>query len=227
MRMGFTSSWSAKPVGTKLAFNDGFASTIDFDFSSSDIYQNALLFLEGVVKDFESISFNDKEFGFPGIRGIITYGQRFSYDYCNTSFDLSSQRTIAYFPSAFQMNTAFSKAYIIEESGSRANLCGNSLFFDVETYKALMYAAKILNYPLPTIEDKGSSIVVKVYDKDGWFADLIIESSPYHYGKSEKYDSRGIETELYKYISLYSRIDEIASIGAYYQNHRYSTIDTE
>ncbi|MBQ9552622.1 MAG: hypothetical protein IJU96_07640 [Clostridia bacterium] len=227
VRTGFTSSWSAKPVGTRLTFNDGFASTIDFDLASADSYQDALIFLEGVINDFESINYYDKRIGFPGIRGIITFGQRFSYDSSNSSFDISSKRTIAYFPSEFQMNTAFSKAFIMEESGSRANLSGNYLFIDVEVYNTLVEAAKALNYPIPQIEAKDNRTLLKVFDKSGWFADLVIDSSPYLYGKSEKYNNRGIETKLYKYVSIHSRIDEIASEATYCQSIRYSRIDEE
>ena len=110
LKMLSHTNWSIAPVGTRLIFNDGFASTIDVNILSSEHFNKLLYFLDGVVNDFDFINYNDREKGFPGIRGVITCGQRFVYDSCSQSYDIFSKKTISYFPVEFQMNTAFSKA---------------------------------------------------------------------------------------------------------------------
>lgn len=225
IKMQFHCSYSAVPVGTRLAFNDGFASTIDICTSSIDHFKKLLFFLEGAIKDFEVISHYDIRKGFPGIRGIIACGQRFSYDSCSHSYDVLGEKTLAYFPLEFQMNTAFSKAFIIEESGSRANIAGNNLYFDIEIYKFLKRASEEIGCRPPQIVEQGNDFLVKIYDMKGWFADLCVERNGIVFGPSTKYNNRGIETVLYKYKSLYSKIDEYAKEAAYQQALRYSKME--
>ena len=225
--MSFTSSETVNTVGTKLVFNDGFASTIDFDVTSSESYQKVLIFREGIIKDYESIKYTDQRKGFPGVRGVITIGQRFSYDSCNISSDVFTNRIVSYFPSAFQMNTAFSKAFLMEESGSRANLCGSSLFIDVEVYNFLRDAAKTLGYTLPQVHEQENEIQIKIYNKDGWFITVIVDHQEYPYGPNKEYSNRGIETKLYRFHTMHSLIDVLAGEAAYFQARRYSLIDEE
>lgn len=225
LKMLFHSSWSVEPLGTRLAFNDGFSSTIDVDVSSSEHYKKLLYFLEGIVKDFNSINHYDKKNGFPGIRGIITYGQRFAYDSCSQSYDVFSEKTISYFPTEFQMNTAFSKAFIIEESGNRANITGDNLYFDIAVYKFLEQSAKAIGFRPPEVFEQENEFLVKIYDPNGWFADLCVGKNKVVFGKSDKYSNRGIETILYKYKSLHSKIDDYAKDIAYQQACRYSKIE--
>ena len=96
-----------------------------------------LYFIEGIIQDFQSLNITDKRNGFPGARSILSIGHRFSYDGCNHSYDLIQNRTTAYYPNEFQMNTAFSKAYIMEESGSCANISGSSLYIDCAVFDFL------------------------------------------------------------------------------------------
>lgn len=227
LRLLFTTTLSVKQVGTKLSFNDGFANTIDITPLNTESYMETLLFLEGVIQDFDSLNTTDKREGFPGARGVLTIGQRFSYDCCNHSFDLISERTTAYYPKDFQMNTAFSKAFIMEESGSRAEIKGSNLYIDNAVFDFLKSAAVKINCELPVFEEQGDDIVVKLFSSKGWFADIHLDSKPIIYGKSEKYDNRGIETILYRYKSIHSIIDEIASEAAYQQAYRYSLMEDD
>mgnify|MGYP001623665238 CR=1 FL=1 len=227
LNMLFHTSWSITPCGTRLAFNDGFASTIDIDVSSSEHYNHLLFFLEGAIKDFSSINHFDKEKGFPGIRGIITYGQRFSYDPCSQHYDVITKQTISYFPVEFQMNTAFSKAFILEESGSRANITGNNLYFDITVYKFLEQSANTIGFHPPEVFEQEDDFLVKIYDINGWFADLRVEKDEIVFGESTNYNNRGIKTTLYKYKSLHSKIDDYAKDVAYQQFCRYAKIEDD
>lgn len=227
LRMQFTSTWSAKQVGTKLAFNDGFASTIDITPLNDESYRDMLLFIEGIINDFDSLNGTDKRNGFPGARGILTIGHRFCYDSCSHAYDLMQKRTTAYHPKEFQMNTAFSKAFIMEESGSRANIKGSNLFIDTAIFEFLKNAAKIIKCEPPVFEEKSNSIVVKLFSSSGWFADIYLDPSAIEYHQSETYNNRGIETTLYRYKTIHSVIDEMASEAAYQQARRYSLMEDD
>ena len=96
--------------------------------------------------------------------------------------------------------------------------------YDVDFLKS---AAVKINCELPVFEEQGDDIVVKLFSSKGWFADIHLDSKPIIYGKSEKYDNRGIETILYRYKSIHSIIDEIASEAAYQQAYRYSLMEDD
>lgn len=215
----FHSSWSASPVGTKLVFNDGYASTIDCLPSPDnyDNYKNILYFLEGAIKDYESLNSRDKQYGFPGARSIISLGQRFSYDTCSHSFDMIFKRTISYYPEEFQMNTAFSKAFIMEEAGSKAKISGSNMYFDASLFSYLNNFAKMTGCSPFQITKEATVIKLNVFEGNYWFADLCFDSSPIRFGGKMGYENRGIETTLYRYIehSLHSIIDDAAFEASY------------
>ncbi len=227
LRLLFTSSLAVKPLGTRLTFNDGFASTIDVDPISPDTYYETLLFLEGALHDFESINIEDQRRKFPGARGIITLGQRFSYDCCNSTYDLLSNRTTSYHPMEFQMNTAFSKAFIMEESGSRAGITGSHLYIDIEVYRYLAKASHEIGCPIPSIQYENDELVLQVHGPKSWFAELRFDATPVEYGESDKYKNRGIETKLYRFKSMHSIIDDWAKEAAYQQSRRYAMMDDD
>lgn len=79
----------------------------------------------------------------------------------------------------------------------------------------------------PQIVEQGNDFLVKIYDMNGWFADLCVERNGIVFGTSTKYNNRGIETVLYKYKSLYSKIDEYAKEAAYQQALRYSKMEDD
>lgn len=222
-----TFTLAAKQVGTKLVFNDGFASTIDIVPLSKERYMDILYFIEGIIQDFQSLNITDKRNGFPGARSILTIGHRFSYDGCNHSYDLIQNRTTAYYPNEFQMNTAFSKAYIMEESGSNANISGSSLYIDCAVFDFLKKAALELKYEPPKFLKEQDCIVMKLYSPSGWFADIYFDADTIAYGKSSQYENRGIETTLYRYQKIHSIIDEIANEAAHQQAYRYSLMDDD
>ena len=226
LRLQFTSSWSVKPLGTKLAFNDGFASTIDINPITPETFHDALLFLEGIITDYGSLNSEDKREGFPGARGIITLGQRFSYDCCNSSYDLLSNRTTSYHPVEFQMNTAFSKAFLMEESGSRAGITGSNLYIDIEVFHYIAKAAREIGCQTPQIKTVGDELMVKIFAPGGWFADLEFECVPILYKESLEYKNRGIETMLYRFKHMHSIIDDWSKEVAYQEARPYSIMDS-
>lgn len=227
LRLLFTTSMAVRPLGTRLTFNDGFASTIDVDPVTQDSYEQTLLFLEGALHDFESINIEDQRRNFPGVRRIITLGQRFSYDHCNSSFDLLSERTVSYHPVEFQMNTAFSKAFLMEESGSRAGIAGSHLYIDMDVYHHITRAAYQIGCKVPTIKIEDDVLVLEIFGPKGWFATLHFDRAPIIYGENSNYKNRGIETTLYKFKCMHSVIDDLANEAAYQQSLRYSLMEKE
>lgn len=204
----FTSGWATHSVGVRLSINDGYACTIDIGEDANEI-SSTYTFLEGAVQDFLAISDIDKRAGNPGVRGVITIGERFSHTLGNEAV-IFSGKTVSYYPSEFQMNTSFSKATIIEESGSRAGIIGSNLYIDKDVYGYLVFVAKHLGFQKPSTEIVGNNIIVHVYEPAGWFADITLDTQIVKYQQSENYSNRGIETELYRFISIHSKIDDLA-----------------
>lgn len=221
----FTSGWATHPVGVRLSINDGYACTIDIGEDAkgiADIYT----FLEGALQDFLAISAIEKREGNPGVRGVITIGERFSHALGNEAV-LFPGKTVSYFPSEFQMNTSFSKATIIEESGSRAGIMGSNLYLDREIYYYLLFVAKYLGFQEPSIEIVENNVIVHIFEPRGWFADVTLDSQVIKYQKSEKYNNRGIETELYRFISIHSKIDDMVKEAAWQRMKMVSMMEEE
>lgn len=221
----FTSGWATHPVGVRLSINDGFACTIDIGEEAREI-SDTYTFLEGALQDFQAIDVIEKREGNPGGRGVITIGERFSHAMGNEAV-VSSRRVVSYFPAEFQMNTSFSKATIMEESGSRAGICGSNLYIDREIYDYLLFVAKHLGFQEPTIEKDKENIIVHVFEPAGWFADIVLDAQPVKYQKSEDYNNRGIETELYRFISMHSKLEDMAKEAAWQRMKMLSKMEAE
>lgn len=215
----FINGWAIYPVGVRLSINDGYACTIDIGEDAREI-SDTYTFLEGALHDFLSISEIEKREGNPGVRGVITIGERFSHTWGNEAI-LASGKTVSYFPSEFQMNTSFSKATIMEESGSRAGIIGPYLYIDKEIYDYLLFVAEYFGFQEPSIEIVENNIIVHIFDSMGWFADITLDS------QMVKYSNRGIKTELYKFISKHSKIDDQAKEAAWQRMKMVSMMEAE
>jgi hypothetical protein len=139
---------NTSPNGEKsLVLNDGLVKVglID-ELIEPDIIG---LFLRGCI--FTHLSINEKELesNFPGCRSILSFGQSINYIEDEIKFDdyvfnytkpnpngmssLASKNgnpTIVYNPSPFQMNTAFSKSYILDSLGSKYGIEKNKIYID-------------------------------------------------------------------------------------------------
>ena len=130
-----------------LTLNDGFArSSITERFT--DPVQPSMWF-RGCLFSHQCLNEKDSENGFPGARTVISHGKSLKHSCEELRFDdfvfpytkknpqsLSSiakrngNPQIYINPINFQMNTAFSKAYIIDEAGSEAGISGPNFFID-------------------------------------------------------------------------------------------------
>ena len=130
-----------------FTLNDGLVRNFDI---TREHYPVILDWLANVIYTFDLINRLDTQNGHPGLRGVLAYGQRIKYidknytgrgEYIQTSperKDIFNKKIVVYSPSELQMNTAFSKAYIIEGSGSKKGVSGNNLYIDLEVINKIV-----------------------------------------------------------------------------------------
>ncbi len=211
----YFSGLSSTSYGKKMHLNDGIISNYDIDTDTS--FMGVLLFLDAIIADFDSLNWRDQANGYPGVRGVITCGQRVCYDHTNLTHLVNTDEDTCYHPREFQMNTAFSKAFLVEESGSKAGIAGPSLYIDFEIFgKLRSYAGiKIME------QAKDSEIIFVIEDNTKWMATLTfdLEAIPYQH--------HGIDTIFYRLKSSQTIIGEYAKMVAHQQAQRYSQWDDE
>jgi len=133
-----------------LILNDGIAKVVPFyDSKYQSLLLQASIFFREVVMIHQEIKKNEAAKELPGARSVVAFGNSASYieeefkldDYyfnytkpdpegLSTAAKRTGNPTIIYNPSQLQMNTAFSKAYILESAGSKGGLKGANLFID-------------------------------------------------------------------------------------------------
>lgn len=135
----FTTSICSPFYETLFALNDGFIR--NFDIPPNNISCILSWFID-VIRKFKAINEMDIQNGYCGARGVIAYGNRAQYreinslgkgDFIQTTADRKleyNKKQIVLTPGELQMNTAFSKAYIIESGGHRSGLINNKLHID-------------------------------------------------------------------------------------------------
>ena len=225
-----------------LVLNDVFIRSTDIEKMSDNSLYN-IIWLEQTIMNFYHLNQIDKSMNFPGARGILTYGHR--YNYMSNQLTLAditqsteerlkelSKTTLVYSPKEFQMNTGFSKAYIMESAGSRAGLSGSNLFIDKEfidifikyinTKKAYFI---ILDDDIEERKNKGLDVTSEGYQPTKLRIEEVVESDfisirfinnvdgvdslffALYFDKNIIYFSdKGINTNLYKLIA-YTNID--------------------
>ena len=190
-------------LGKTLSLNDGVIKTRDFIYNDESKVVGWLRFIAALVWDFERINYMDKENGFPGVRGVITFGKRFYYDSTNASYDALKKEDVAYHPREFQMNTAFSKAYIMEESGSKMGLEGSYLFWDKKVFEQLTQYINNSTYHDKFYckeYDNENEHIFEIGDEIGWALRCFCEKDPI------EYSYRGIKTKVYKMVNSITQI---------------------
>lgn len=210
-----TGGASAVTMGTKLYMNDGIVASIDVEPADSSLH-DTLSFLEAILHDYNILNNIDKRAQYPGIRGVITCGHRFCHDSSNMSQDLRSNHITAYYPAEFQMNTAFSKAFIVEGSGSKAGISGANMYID----KDLIFFFETY-FNGCTIDIKHSDIEkeVRIEYLGQWFATLIVDAIPV------KYANKGINTDFYRLKTFQAYYDQLAKEAAFLQAQKYAYME--
>lgn len=165
----------------KLMFNDSIAITQDYDPNTPNITK-LFFFLDAFICDYLLANKIDMEKGFPGIRGVVSIGQRFEAD--NTSITEDGMIIKVYHPRAFQMNTAFSKAYIIEGSGKKMGITGPCLYIDSDVFD--IFQRKEI------VSENEDTLTIRLYGGLHYYSNFELDR------ETIKYDYMGIKTNLYR-----------------------------
>lgn len=162
------------PFERNLILNDGIAKVFH-PKSKFDDKSNLLgisMFLRSCVELHMSINETEHENGFPGCRTVLAFGENIEYlaeevrfdDYVwNYSKPNGSEISrlaksvgnpiVIYNPKELQMNTAFSKAYILESGGTKSGLQGNFLYIDKSVINAIEKYSRDQGYHSTWVED--------------------------------------------------------------------------
>lgn len=177
-----------------LILNDGIAKV--YHPWTKELWADNILgismYFRSCVELHMSISKTEHKNNYPGCRSVISFGDNIEYladeirldDYVvNYSkpkgSDLSdlAQKTgnpvIIYNPKELQMNTAFSKAYLLESGGTKAGLPGNFMYIDQSVLDGISYYAKDKGYtPVWTEDEDGIKFFIP--RENGNLSDVII-----------------------------------------------------
>lgn len=140
-----TSNDPSKEVA--LVLNDGLARV--YDLPDPDDESNQFLWwLHSAISNHWIVNASDQETGNPGLRSVLTFGDRVRTWRGNKSWgdhfigstamkSIADRKICIYSPEEFQLNLAFSKAYIIESLGKKGGLAGSALYIDSEALLAI------------------------------------------------------------------------------------------
>ena len=205
---------------TKIFLNDGAASNYDLDLSSGDSIKKALLYLEGLFTDFEALNDSDVGSGNAGVRGIVTTGYRYHYLRSSATEDFTRQGggspIISYHPKEFQMNTAFSKAYIVDDAGTAAGFSKPSIYVDQELFS--LFDAD--PFELRMIKQRGELVLDILQDRER-VARVFLELP------GIRFNRMGIHTTFYRFLRKRTKIDDIFEVASLVEAQRYAAIDGE
>lgn len=216
---------------TVFTLNDGLIRNYDLN---SNTFAWFLSWIEFAIERFNRINQHDTEKGYPGVRGVMTIGQRVEYihkdyeglgEFIQTTAEKKSvynKKIVVYSPKELQMNTAFSKAYIIEGSGTKMGVTGNKLYIDYNVIKKIIDIAnsgisdtfgRIDNDPDPYIcykykgefiefEERAILNISTICDTEHWTSFKIIFDSGREYLNREQ----SIITKLFVPIEIESAL---------------------
>jgi hypothetical protein len=138
------------------------------------------------LANLQSISETEHEHNYPGCRSILAFGENIEYladeirldDYVmNYSkpqgaelSDLAQKvgnPVVIYNPKELQMNTAFSKAFLLDEGGSKAGLPGNYFYIDESVVNAVIEYSEDKGYsPIQEKTDEGLFLFIPYKDNN-------------------------------------------------------------
>lgn len=189
-----------------------------------DMYHKLQLFeismwIRGLLYYFSSVNANEKGKGLPGMRLVLAAGKRllhnvdkiitddYVYNYTKpnpnepgTATQKYGEKVVMYNHSFMQMNTAFSKGYIIDSIGSKGGISGNKFYLDISVIDFLKdYAAELGLSKKEIIdeEEKGIRRVAFVNKNNNWYYLGFELSNPV------KIHSKNLETTVYKLDKFY------------------------
>lgn len=184
----------SSPYERALILNDGIAKVFhpESKFEDKNNILSISLFLRSCVELHISINSSEIESGYPGCRSVLAFGENIEYLADDIRYDdyvmnytkpkgseISSfakhagNPIVIYNPKELQMNTAFSKAYLLEAGGTRAGLSGNKFFIDESVINAIIAFTTAKNYK-PTWEEREEGLCLFIPYEIGNLEDVIM-----------------------------------------------------
>ena len=180
----YYSSWYER----NLILNDGIAKVFHprSKFEDKNNILSISLFFRSCIELHLSISETEHEHNYPGCRSILAYGENIEYlaneirldDYVmNYSKPQGAELSdfaqkagnpvVIYNPKELQMNTAFSKAFLLDEGGSKAGLPGNIFYIDESVVNAVIDYSEDKGYsPIQEKTDEGLFLFIPYKDNN-------------------------------------------------------------
>jgi len=129
--------------------NDGVARNLDWPHPEPGYLSGVLHWLQSVLTNHWQINAIERQNGHPGMRSVLCSGQRMDLREStkNSLSQVLAPESMAehlardisvYSPQQFQMNLAFSKAYLLEGLGSKAGLAGPNFFIEGSLFHDLV-----------------------------------------------------------------------------------------
>lgn len=167
--------------------NDGSARVFSLSKGESGIdrFRRLTYFLNDCIQTHMRINGVEHANSLPGCRTVLAFGEFMRYMNSSTHFDdyvlnytkpdkqgLSTiakeygNYQVVYNPTEFQMNTAFSKAFILDDRGSKIGLGGAHFFVDKSVIDAIKEYSRIADFYIEDKLDDNHYQLFVYYDKN-------------------------------------------------------------
>jgi hypothetical protein len=206
-------------IEKSLVLNDGLVKVSNIDPSTNpDIIG---IFLRGCVWTHTEINKVEFESDYPGCRSILSFGQNIEYvegdikldDYVlnyskpdpadlGTLAKKHGNPIVVYNPEPFQMNTAFSKSYILDSLGSSYGIKGNKFYIEHSVIDFMKELAQVHALHFTEIQES-SSLKILILKRDhhpsfGFEFDEIIDI-----------DHKGWKTKVYRVMNFFPHDEDM------------------
>lgn len=252
----YTSNDPRKEVA--LVLNDGLARVYDLPTPGQQATE-FLWWLHSALSNHWSVNAADAQRKWPGMRSVISFGERVvslpnqktwgDHFLGNTELKrIADHKVCIYSPAEFQLNLAFSKAYIIESYGSKAGLAGPGLFIDEAALNAIQKYLTGTSFDFirhtDTTEIPGGGVLnfeviqvayaVQLRESDEHFLFEVVRKEPQQNflmiaiefeSKPIEFSERGIRTRLFK-VKRYKPIDEQEPFYFDFENYAFHQQNT-
>jgi hypothetical protein len=216
--LSLVNTFSSHQGTTSLSLNDGMIINFDIEFESAYLEQRIIRVLDDLILEYQNLNLRDGKAGYPGIRGVLTFGHRYNYTDVESTVRVIDGKTTSYHPKDFQMNTAFSKAYIIESSGSKSGVSGNRLYIDkflLDSIESIITKRQNQFRIEKDLSDQNDFKLYSIYNNETLLLKLVFDQV------AVDYNYKGINTILYKFVKRQSKQDEDARDAAFIAAQRY------
>lgn len=198
--------------------NDGFIRNLDLSREPGHMDYFGIWF-RGLIWYHISINSVERELGFPGARTVVAAGEALLHNWSKfthadlffefsgrdmgpgSSYADASKDIIMENPRPLQMNTAFSKSYIIDAGGSKQGVPGPNFYIEQTVLDLLVDYAKEYSDHCgePIIKNNGEVILFAIPH--------AVDSHLYHLGFELEqpilFDHNGLRTNIYKVKKFY------------------------